>query len=88
MNAPQPAHNLSRQEQVEEERPRFRVPPGAIVLLFGAALVAVIIAGVVFNASSEGDVERVTIAQLRADPDHWDNQFSPAASRMSANCRI
>jgi hypothetical protein len=74
MNATQPGDNRSQHGQTDEERPGFRVPPGAIVVILGVILLSVIIAGVVLNASSEGDIERVTIAQLRADPDRWDNR--------------
>jgi len=76
MNVQGPAHqyNAAPLLPVEKERRRFRVPPGAVVLGLGLLLVAVIIIGVVTNASTEPGVSRVTIAGLRANPDGWDNR--------------
>ncbi len=58
----------------EEERRRFPVHPGAVVLVLGLLLIAVIIIGVIANASTKPGVSTVTIAQLRSDPDGWDNR--------------
>lgn len=76
MNAHGPAHqhNAAAPLPVEEERRRFRIRPGMVVLGLGLLLVAIIIIGVVTSASTEPGIERVTIADLRADPDGWDNR--------------
>ncbi len=76
MNAHGPAHqyNASPLEPAEEERRRFWMRPGAVVIVLGLLLVGIIAIGVFANASSEPGVEAVTIADLRADPDGWDNR--------------
>jgi hypothetical protein len=75
MNAQGPAHQYNAEPiAVEEERRRFRVAPGAIVALLGLVLVGLIAVGVMANRSSEPGVEAVTIADLRADPEGWDNR--------------
>ncbi|HYI15681.1 MAG TPA: hypothetical protein VEX37_09835 [Thermomicrobiales bacterium] len=75
MNAQGPAHQYNAEPLVvEEERRRFRIAPGAIVLLLGLVLAGLIVVGVLANRSSEPGVEAVTIADLRADPDGWDNR--------------
>lgn len=76
MNAQPPAHQYNTVSPLpaEEERRRFRVHPGAVVLVLGLLLVVLVIIGIVVNASGEPGVEAVTIAELRADPDGWDNR--------------
>lgn len=73
------AHGPAQQYNVapfpaEEERRRFPIAPGVVVLLIGLVLVGLIVVGVLANANSEPGVEAVTIAELRADPDGWDNR--------------
>jgi hypothetical protein len=54
---------------------RFAIPPGAIVLGLGLLFVLVIIVGVVVSNRGEGvAISQLTIAELRADPDRWDNR--------------
>ena len=75
MNAHGPAQQYNAESfPVEEERRRFPIAPGVVVLLLGLILIGLIAVGVLANASSEPGVEAVTIAQLRADPTGWDNR--------------
>lgn len=76
MNAHGPVrqYNADPLLPVENERRRFRIRPGIVVLLLGVVLAGLIIVGVLANASSEPGIELVTVADLRADPDGWDNR--------------
>lgn len=76
MNAHGSAHqyNAVPPQPADDTRRRFRVHPGAVVLVLGLLLAALILYGVLSNASGEPGVEAVTIADLRADPDGWDNR--------------
>jgi hypothetical protein len=76
MNArePVPYDNAAASLSVDDEQRRFRVRPGIIALVLGLLLIGLIVIGVVVNADSEPGVTSVTIAELRADPDGWDNR--------------
>src|SRR5438067_889453 len=58
----------------EPERRRFHLSPGLVVLLLFVALVIVIAISLLVNARA-GDATpgNVTIAQLQADPERYDN---------------
>jgi hypothetical protein len=67
-------HNIIPPLPVEEERRRFRIHPGLIVGVLGVLLLAMIAIGVFVNRKSEPGVRATTIAELRADPEGWDNR--------------
>ena len=59
----------------ESDRRRFRVSPAALVLISFVLLVVVIAIGVAVSARSGDDVpDTLTIAQLQADPDRYDDR--------------
>lgn len=58
----------------DDERRRFPFAPGLVVLVLGLILVSLIVVGVLANRSSEPGISDVTIADLLADPDGWDNR--------------
>jgi hypothetical protein len=66
----------------EHEGRRLRVPPGAIVLGLGLLFLLAIVVGVVVSNRGEGEtIRNVTIAELRADTDHWDNRVVELTGR-------
>jgi hypothetical protein len=67
-------HNQATPLPIEEERLGFRIHPGAIVVVLGLLLLAMIAIGVLVNRDSEPGVDATTIAELRADPEGWDNR--------------
>jgi hypothetical protein len=75
MNAQGPAQHYNTESiAVDAERRRSWFAPGVIVALLGLVLVGLITVGVLANRSSEPGIEAVTIADLRADPEGWDNR--------------
>lgn len=55
---------------------RLSASPGLVVLILGVLLLGVIVAGVLIssNGDNQPTAQVVTIADLRADPDRYDNQ--------------
>jgi hypothetical protein len=63
------------QGQDEGERAWTRFVPIIVVLVLGVLLVAVVAIGVALSRESGPDVSSVTIADLRANPDGYDNRL-------------
>lgn len=64
----------SHQSVATDDERDYPIPPGIVVLVLALLLVGAIIAGVLLSNRSGDAISRVTVAELRADPDRWDNQ--------------
>jgi hypothetical protein len=60
----------------------YPIPPGAVVLVLAALFAGVVVLGIVLNNRSGEAIARVTVAELRADPDRWDNQTVDLAGQV------
>jgi len=75
MNAHRPVTQSSTDAYLsEDEGRRFPFAPGLVVLLLGILLAGLVVVGVLANRDSEPGISAVTIADLLADPDGWDNR--------------
>jgi hypothetical protein len=59
----------------DDDGRRFRVPPGAVVLVLLVLFIGIVVLGVALSRRGGAESERlVTIAELRQDPDRWDGR--------------
>lgn len=62
------------QDVVEDEERGFRVAPGLVVAVLAVLLVGAIVVGVLTQREAGPSITRMTVADLRADPERWDGQ--------------
>jgi len=68
--------------ELETGRRRWRISPGVVVLALFVALLVVVIVGVAVNGrSKESTPGTLTIAELQADPDRYDDQLVTLVGR-------
>ncbi|HUG14678.1 MAG TPA: hypothetical protein VMM78_06625 [Thermomicrobiales bacterium] len=58
----------------DEDERDFPLSPGVVVLVLAVLFIGVIVIGVMLNRGSGDAIARVTVAELRADPDRWDSR--------------